>query len=375
MAEKDKSHIASMIEKDEKLKLLAFAAAVVIVISLIVALATPGGTGIERCNSVVLSVNREQCVYQLALSSENSTLCGNLSQGDMNSCYLSVAEATKNSGPCYKIGYASGIASCVNAVANSTDSYRECYGLSGTYRDSCIGLIALKDRNASLCTQISDALNDTICSSSINFAEALQRRNASYCSKVTATSDQNITASVLDESGMGNYSLAYSNVSDYSFYLAFLGNVQFNSRDFCYLSFATQFRNKTSCAGISNSTLQQSCLAAMIYTPSTSNSAIFNALNYTPISNICSNSSLGRGSSKNCSSFVLLLKAVSTRNTTLCSTLPLNFSYECYATLASQYYNASYCRYIKNVTLSNACETDIYYNATAAQNGTGQGYP
>ncbi len=169
MAEKSTSHVASRIEKDERLRLLALAVAVVAAIAVIVALVTPNVSGLQRCNGVVLSLNREQCLYQLALSSDNSTLCGNLSEGDSNSCYLAVAEATKNESLCYRIGYMNSTASCVKYIANATDSYTACNGLDGTYKDSCIGAIALKDDNADICAQISSQFNRTVCSSSVAF--------------------------------------------------------------------------------------------------------------------------------------------------------------------------------------------------------------
>ncbi len=365
-----------MIEREQRLRILILAAVAVAVVALAVSLAAPSGSGARRCNSLALSIGREQCLYQLALSSENATLCGSLGNGDSNSCYITIAEETKNSSVCYKTGSANGTAACVVYIANATDSYRLCNGLSATYRDSCIGSMAIRDRNPDLCAQISNRSNGTICSSAINLSEALRSGNASRCSGVENTTDINTTLAILGQSGIDSYSRAYSNVSNYLVYATFFGNNQFGSRDFCYLAVATQARNRSMCSDISNSTLQESCVVAMLQPVQVSNSLIYNAINYGQLAGICSNSNLSAGAAENCSNFITIVKAINTKNTTLCATLALNFSYECYAELAAQYYNASYCNYINNLTLSNACVENISYNSTAALNGTRQpGYP
>ncbi len=358
-------------EMDERTKLLLFAGVWVIAAAVLVTLLAPHGTPLQRCMGAALSSSREQCLYSLAVGTGNSSICADISEPDADSCYLALAESGNDLALCSSIEDQNSSAACVQYVANATDTPSDCYSLSGSARDACIGPLALKEMNASLCSSLSAATSRSACSSSIYFGDALRLSNASYCANVYDGYDPNITSTVLVDSDAFNYSKVETNLSGYVTLLAFMpGTAEFSARDFCYLSYAAQYDNQSACSTIANSTLSSSC--SYITSPQQPN-VTSSQVNYTQLLSVCSSES-GQNATA-CTALITSSEALSTKNASLCSTMALNYSYECYASLAAQYMNTTYCGYIKNSTVYSACIQDIYYNASAVANDTPSGYP
>jgi hypothetical protein len=355
-------------DSDQKLKLMLFAVLWIVIIAAVLALLAPRGTPLQNCEGAVVAASKEQCLYKLALSSSNGSLCADLSGPDSTSCYFTLAEAQQNETLCTMILQNTSEAQCIDYVANATDHFAYCYKITGSGKDSCLQSMALKDYNASLCNKLANFTNRSVCSSSIAFGDALRLSNQSYCNSVSPSTDSVITAGVLVDSGAYNYSKVADNLSGYSTLLAFESSgIAFSSRDFCYLAYAAQYSNQSACSSITNVTLETSC--AVITAPKQqSNASSASAVNYTELFSQCS---LESGANKTaCIDIITTSEALQKKNASLCGTLELNVSYECYASMADQYMNTSFCNYIKNDSIYNACVQGTYFNATAAANGT-----
>ena len=355
--------------KENQIRMMIFVAVWILVIAIVISLLAPSGTPLQKCTHAWLSQNKEQCLYSLALSSKNGTLCANLSSTDSASCYFAVAEARGNVSMCGKVNDSNASAQCTVFVANATNNFGDCYDLKSTGRSYCLDTLALKDYNASLCSGLSNSTNRSICSSSIRFSDALRLDNATYCSQVTPNPNPVITSSVLYNSGALDYGRIAGNLSGYSTFMGFSQqNVQFTARDFCYFAYATQFHNESSCSLISNATLSNACTYAAVPQVAQNSSNSTGTFNYTRLLDACA-AEPGVNQTA-CVAVVKTVDAENTRNASVCGTLAGNYSYECYTSMAENFLNATFCGYIKNYSIYNACVQDTYYNATAASNGT-----
>lgn len=361
-------------DAEERTKILLFAGAWIMIVAAIVVILTPRGTPLQNCRSALLAENKEQCLYQLALSSGNSSLCGSLSSIDSDSCYFTIAEANENVSLCIDITDQNRSAQCTEFVANTTNNVGYCYPLHQGFRDTCINTMALKDYNVSLCSKLSNYTNRSVCSSSIYFADALRLKNQTYCSSVPVSYDPDVVSSVLLDSGALNYANVGSNLSGYITLLAFSSTIpnQFSTRDFCYFAYAAEYADSSACLSVTNSSLESSC--AYITAPKMSSSNNASAVNYTQLISDCSIETSGAANQTACVFLIKTSEALGEKNVSLCGTITGEYSYECYASFASQFMNASYCNYIKNYTVYTACVQDVYYNASAAANGT-SAYP
>ena len=362
-------------EKDPKIRLFLFAAFWIFVIAVVVYILTPRGTPLQNCMHALIASNKNQCLYELALSSDNSSLCSNLSTSYSESCYYNIAVARDNESLCGEIGNGNESAQCTEFVANATNTFGYCFKISGDGRDSCINRMALKDYNLSLCSALANYTNKSICSSSIDFKGALRFKNQTYCNGVSTSPDPVITSAVLTGSDAFNSTKVAGNLTGYVALLGFSSvGAQFSARDFCYMAYAAQYDNASACSSIVNTSLEGSCVASTTEHLKTNTNTLLtsNTLNYTQLIAACTASAGGNRTS--CVSLITVAEALTDKNVSLCGTLERNYSYGCYTSFAQQFRNSSYCGFIKNFTVYNACVQNIYYNASAAANDT-QTYP
>ena len=356
----------------ERLRLLAVIVGILMVLAVVSVLLVPRGSQLHRCESVPVAGDREQCLYNLALATQNGSVCGMLSQqGNVATCYMAIGESTNDTGLCYKIGDSNLTAACVSEIASATNSYKACSGLNGGYRDGCIMQIASSNQNMSLCGSLLSLNNRTVCYSSIWFGKALGTGRHAYCGNVTSSPDAGIVSAIMERVNLLNYSRAYDSVDYYLMLMSFGNSAAYSARDLCYLSVATQYSNNESCAGISNSTLESGCDVAVAQ-QAAANATVHEQANYTSILSACLSS--GQNYS-DCNDTVNIIRAVSTQNATLCGTLGRNASYNCYTALASNYKNIGYCSYIGNATANQACQAYMIINQSDILNSTPQQIP
>ncbi|MEM3839255.1 MAG: hypothetical protein QXF01_01610 [Candidatus Micrarchaeaceae archaeon] len=359
-------------EKDEKIKLMLFAVLWILIIAVILYAIEPRGTPLQRCMHTAIAQSRENCLYSLALATDNSSLCANITYYDSSSCYLAIAESKLNESLCQKISDQATQSQCISYIANQTNNFGYCYKISGPGKSQCLQSLALMDYNASMCNVLSNYTNSTICSSSIWFNDAIRLDNYTYCSHVYSQPNSGIASSILIDSRVLNYSKIETNLTGYLTLMGFsFGGSQFTPRDLCYLAYGAQYDENSVCRFIQNATLNYSCSYITTPVPSLNSSAKNITLNFTMLMDTC-NSQTAQNKTA-CIAFVTTEEALTYRNETLCGTLPEGYyTYGCYTTLADNFMNTTYCNPIKvsNSTAYLACVDGVYYNATSITNST-----
>ncbi|MDE1824489.1 MAG: hypothetical protein KGI00_00115 [Candidatus Micrarchaeota archaeon] len=344
--------------QNERLRLYAAIVIAVAVIAVVSVVLAPHGSLLSRCLSTPISGNKYSCIETLALATGNSTMCGMLPNNTADNCYATLAHNQSNASLCGRISNQGSSSSCFVSLALSTDNYALCSQASAAYRDDCLLQLAGKDLSSAVCDGISNATKRMECGSSVNLSGALKYGNSSYCQTVSPSTNYTISSSIIsDAETFSRVNASLSSVIDYYA----LANLSMSARDFCYTSVAYQHGNYSYCSGIGNSTVKGIC-AALANSTTVSRALNYTELNYTALIYQCYNTT---GDYQTCNSTYLTLKALRSRNLTICSTLPTNYSNNCYSSLAQEYNDSAYCSYIKNGTVSSACYANFkYYNIT-----------
>ncbi|MCL5428040.1 MAG: hypothetical protein M1321_02560 [Candidatus Marsarchaeota archaeon] len=360
---------------DERLLLYAVMAMALAVVAVIVAFTSGSvkGQGLSRCTGITLSTYRDQCLSQLAYSTANVSVCTYMSdEQSSDACILNVSAETSNALSCTGMSNRYYRDLCVYDIANATGSYSLCGTLDDASAVQCYSAIASKLHNPGICSGINDnASAMSICSSAAEMSYAFATSNASACALVSnstyAPAIYNITAYAELAFPRSNSSYASTrSIESPLSYVQLLPNVSYSARDLCYMYMAYNLSDSAYCGHVSNETLSKTCIETV---PGAANSLVSNsiiaALNSTNTtlilprlkSILCTNSSF---SGSQCEDIVLMWEAMQTKNASICANLPGYENSTCYASLAANYRNASYCSYIKNATLNVACLNNIY---------------
>ena len=328
-----------------RLRIYAAAAALLVVMALLSFLIVPHGSGASLCMSYLLDNNKYSCLTNLAVSSQNASVCARLpEQGayPAGSCYSQVAQRSDNASVCGKIANATDDYACVYAVAVATDNYSLCSGMGKPYAGRCADEIAVLLGRPSLCAA-GNATSAEECSSIIYVNRMLRNGSAGYCANVSAAADENVANYVISNVTYGLGS-ALSNVSTYFLSLSFMPNATYSARDFCYDLAAEKLHDAALCQDIVNGRVASECGSQ--FEAAQSNSTI----NNTQLWAICSQ--LGSGSQA-CQA-LRMAQALYTDNASECGSL-VSLSVTCYSHLAAEYNNTAYCRYIANESAESAC--------------------
>ncbi len=362
--EKDAMRLLEQLDRREKLTIYAIAVAALLVVALLaVALEPRPSNGLSRCMDIVLSQNRYSCLYALAASTGNASVCGGIAPASSDYCYAEVALATRNTAACSGISTSAGKYQCVEMVANASDSYVACGALNGSQESGCIEALALKLDSVVGCSGIPNATDALVCANAVNIANARSTGNPGYCAGVSDTANQSFVYGVVTLSGE-----VHANASQ-SAGLSFIDPVQYlenageaySARDLCYLSATSTSGNTSSCSSIANASLQGLCVAyKQAAAPSPAN---LSSANVTSLRGVCSQYT--GADLQSCYALTDVISAVSGRNASVCSgingTADQN---QCYYALARAYNDTAYCGYIQNSTYNQACVQDINYNFT-----------
>ena len=74
-----------------RIRMFAIITMALVLLAVVSILLIPRGTKLQQCEGILLGSDKDVCIYSLALSTQNSTLCGYLSQPRANSCYVNIA--------------------------------------------------------------------------------------------------------------------------------------------------------------------------------------------------------------------------------------------------------------------------------------------
>ncbi len=338
----------------------ALIAGVVVILAIVFSmLANVIGNG--NCKGILLGPSRDTCMFALALSSNNYSICKSLVGSQDAQCYLQISENTGNSDLCRNASqYSSEWGNqCYLYFENKTGSASYCSGVVGTEHSSCLAASAIYNYNLSYCSEIPNFTQSDSCTQAVSMNSALRSNNASYCAALSGTYSGNETLYLLgslEGTAKANASGLYS---ESTIFMYMQGNSYLKS-DICYLFFSTLVGSANYCPMITNSgigTICDSVASNAHLSTNTSNLTSSNSTNstayYRTLISECSNQSASIFSM--CSNAVLLVEAVHTKNATICSHFSGALNAQCFEGLAKTYGNATYCSYIRNSTYDYSC--------------------
>lgn len=332
---------------------------VAIFILVVILLLLPRGSALQQCLNVILQNQRQLCLYNLALSSGNASICSYTGYPFSNSCYIALAQKTNNASACQNVIRTNqSLGSiCIMSLVNSTLNPAPCRTLGEPYASSCNMRVALGTYNMSLCNMVKNQTNRTVCMAAVNTNIALLTSNSSKCALVTNSINRSLVTSVYLKI---NQKLLKSNTnstrSSLLGYLANLPSFNASARDLCYLFLAGSTQNTNYCSSIGYSQLSFACSSSY-------RNLNVSAANFTKLLAGCNNQSVNYRSI--CVQSVVTGYAISTKNATLCSSYFTPPSlWQCYSALAQAFKNSTYCGYIANTTINSACLLSINYTSS-----------
>ncbi len=331
-------------------------------------------SGISECNSIALLQSRYTCLYHLAYSTKNASVCSFMQGESSVSCYTGIASLTSNPLACRGIENQTLRYQCISGSSASPLSLKSCMILNGSERSSCTASLAITQDNLSLCSKTGNGLYEKECESAIYLGMAAFSKDVNYCNNISNTTNQ---SEVLRIISLSEEIPKYSNLSVFSSSLTPISYIesgsgqQYSARDLCYFSVSEITDNQSSCNSINTPSLYNLCVTYS-YNSSIYNSHYLNeSKNYSSsnmtISNLLSLlcSKYNATNSQSCNYLVQVSSAVVERNASICGSINSTLaSYQCYASLAQEYNDSQYCGYITNSTLNQACVGNIYYNGT-----------
>jgi hypothetical protein len=365
-----KTNAAQHTGPSESLRILAGIALIIVVLAAISALFVPGGSSLQKCEGVVLEQSKNSCLYNLALSTKNSTLCTYMTGESEIQCYVGLAENTTNPQLCQKSGEQGDNGSefsCIELIVNKTQAYSDCNYLNSTGRAVCLTQGAVAEYNQSLCGSIGNQTSREVCNDSVSLDLAVRDENQSYCGQIGNNADYNVTLGVLQASDADNYPKISQNTSLVLPTELFESGTGFSPRDYCYFALTAQSGDSAYCADVQNQNLAGDCIS-MTFHPTPTNETALQNFNFSVIQSACYNQTMNYSQ---CNITVDVMKAITYKNITYCQ--PLNGTNQdtCYIYVVQETHNASICSKILNLTVSNLCVQNASYNSTALTiNGT-----
>lgn len=332
-----------------RLKIYIAITVILVVVALLSFLIVPRGSGAKFCTSFPLANSRYECLSNLAASTLNASVCGQLPvQGtySSDSCYSEVARKTDDSATCRSIVNATSGYACTEAVAAATGNYSLCAGIGEPYASKCYQAIATRLGAPSLCNAIGNATSAEECSSVIYIGKMLRQNDSGYCANVTDVANESVANYVIANVTYGLGS-ALSNSSAAFESLAFMPGLTYTARDFCYNIAAEKLDNASLCADISAAYAAGYCrsqLGAVAV-------ANVTASNYTQSIALCSKFG---AVSQTCVQAVELAQAIATDNASECAQLG-SLSDSCYSSIAAKYNDTGACGSISNASARATC--------------------
>ncbi len=341
---------------EQRLKLYAIVAVVIVILAAVSFLFVPYGNmgSASRCNALISQQGKYSCIEATAIYAHNSTMCGLLPQGYNDYCYFSIAENTSNAYLCGKINDTMLGSQCYMYMANYTKDAGICAMMNSSAASNCRYRLAVETKNYTLCSEIGGVVGQSQCGDTIRLDEALGTKNSIYCSEMQNNDNTTATESILQNSSFGDYPKLGINVSQLFEFMAFY-NQSIGGRDTCYASIAYESSDPTYCGEIVNQNFSTLCtdnVAPIAAQANLTNSTV----NMTQLYNTCTGTP---DQIAQCRYTFMSIEALKTGNLSICESIPQNYSATCFYYLAKKYNSTTYCGYIKNATLNQACVGDI----------------
>jgi hypothetical protein len=335
-------------ESERRLVLVGVAVLLLVVAVVVLLIGSIRPTPLQSCKSIVFSKQRYDCIYALANSTNNYSICSLLAGSGPSQCITLLAEREVNASGCGKLGSSPAYSSCMENISYMSHNVGYCLRLNGSNESSCAFNVAKGEQfmNLSECSDIRNASSSLLCSD-IYYYNAASRLDApNYCSYLPDVNNHTLL-SIVETKDYVNQTLASESQS----ITTAIANVTVSAS--CYYNTAILTKNRTLCS-YSGGTLAASCSG---YLNSTTN----NTLNFTDALALCSQSPYGTNDL--CYYALYTEKALSQRNISSCFSIA-NSSYKdtCIVELASTYNDSSYCSSIaNNTTDQQACYSSASY--------------
>ncbi|MCL5100396.1 MAG: hypothetical protein M1122_00365 [Candidatus Marsarchaeota archaeon] len=353
-------------KKESRIKAYIILGVVLIALALISIALVPRGSSVNRCSSILNAQDRYACLSNLAFETNNASICSLISQSYSSQCYMDIAESNYNSSLCSMV-QGSESDSCIMYIANATENYQTCGLANGSAVWNCMESIAVKTSNLTACYSIENSNTSSECTSLIYFNKALFSQNGEYCSNVSNDQGQNVSKYLqYTISNASDISAGFSSIVNAGLpeYILGASGYNYTPRDLCYIRVAQESYNQTYCDNLQNKTAYNICYyesARNIAYNQTNNTV--ELLNYTEINTLCEQ--YGGQNVQTCINTFMIAHAVETKNLTECSLFnTTTMQYQCYSSLAQAYKNVTYCGYIDNATVNNACVGNVEFNFT-----------
>ena len=285
-------------------------------------------TPVSLCEGIVFAQSKYTCLSNLALDTENLSMCSNIPGSYSYGCLSGIAAVTSNSLICNYINSSSASYSgCISQFETSAYNASICNDVkNSSVMSSCFYTFADLGAfsNLSYCKSINNTQLSNECADKFYYINAIKTHDQNYCSALPNSSVNGIPISELlglNASSILGIQLP-QNASDYN-----LGSYEFlniSDQELCYLNLAGITKNSSLCS-FEKGSLNSLCLASA---KSTQNKP----LSYSQILAVC-------------------------------SALPGSYENICInqelISQASQYDNSTYCRYTTNATENSACLSGV----------------
>ena len=335
----------------ERLVALAAITVVLVVVGSVVLVTTSAGTPLSRCTRIIVSQQRSACLFALANSTMNVSVCGYLNGAEASQCISGVALLRGNVSTCNGLSSnESSYSQCVISVGTSKGVASYCSTLSEPYLSTCAYGVAQRNNfsDASVCATIGNATLRNDCAMKSYYSEAVSSKNPVYCSYLQASANATLV------SYMSQSSASLFGISNATAVLPYLNST--TPQQLCYYNVALLARNLSACNMVGGQ-LNMLCKARLTTTSSYNTSlanATANSITLENVSLLCSSAPSSVQSL--CVYSLYSYIAAQQKNASVCGLIqsPL-YQGSCYAGLAQRYNDSSYCDYIQNASIKSTC--------------------
>lgn len=318
-------------------RLLGVMLAIVLMIiaMVVIALTSFGGkTTLSACNSIVYSVQRYNCIDNLASNTSNASMCLDVGNGGASSCIDQIAMKRDNISVCGVAHNGSIMDSCIMNFSESHDSAYDCsYSSNSIAESGCLFAIAEAGgiKSPTSCSLITNKTLEARCYSIFYYDEALKTHNDSYCKYLPSS----------NTTGYVNSSTLINSYPEQNISLSLLSSIYnlSDSQD-CYTDV------NASISGMANGTAVRN----------TSLVGGYSSLSNLNISDLCSGTNSSTNSSPLCNLNNIVGQASIDDNSTACLSSPYALvQYLCLISIATKYNNPNDCNYISNSSIRSIC--------------------
>jgi hypothetical protein len=339
----------------ERMMALAVITAALVIVAGLTLVATSGGTPLSRCNGILISQQKAECLLALANSTKNASVCSYLTSSLAGRCITNIALLSGNASICDGIpSNSQTYAGCLTGIGTAKHNVSYCGGLGEPYLSTCAYSVASGENFSSIltCSMIGNASLSADCSAKSHYNDAVLLRNATYCSYLPTAYNYSLVSYISQSSarifGLTNVTstLAYLNTSPSSY---------------CYYNLARLDYNRSLC-GLVTGQLGTLC-GYQLSTSASYNISAVNSITLQNVTALCSQAP--QVAQAVCSYALYIYIAAAQRNASVCGMIRVaQYQNACYAGIANKYQNSSYCSYIQNSTERIACSVGVPTNST-----------